>query len=583
ENDESLTLLAILNKTLTPMGYRKLKEWLRTPVNDIVELNERLNAIEELLNNRDLHTQLRNQLKNMCDLERLTIKISTADITPSEIILIKEALNKIANIQSLLNNCKSGYLLKISLSLASSIQNTTENCVQSIKRLIEQYIDLNQDNNWYIKKDVESELDNLKEFFVHANQWLNNFIEKERQKTGIPALKIGFNDVFGYYIEVTRLKAHELPSYYIRKQTLKNVERYITAELKEFEAKFIRGKEKIEQLEKQIYKNFLAQLKKYCSVLHNLCENIALLDVVSSHCQVALELNWTKPVLTDKNIIQIKNSRHPILEKLLGKKFIPNDIDINPHNFFIIITGPNMAGKSTLIKQVALIVFLAHTGSFVPAQYAEIGLVDAIFSRLTTRDMITTGKSTFLVEMLECAQILKLATHKSFVIMDEIGKGTSTYDGLALAVSIINYLVEKIKCRTLFSTHYHELVVLENQLNGLVNYYMSVYEWNNELVFLYQLKKGAIDRSFGIYVAKMAGIPDTVINNAKVFLSRIERKTLKEFDTLLADFGKVQLPLFPQNFEKIITQLKKINYNNITPMEALVKLKELKDMLDEKI
>ncbi len=581
DNPDGLTLLNVINKTLTPMGFRKLKNWMRIPTNDIVELNERLSAIEELIANRNLYNQLSIQLKNTIDLERLTIKITTYNITPQELILICDVLDKVNTIQPLLSHTKSAYLSKIYSYLSSSNQNPFEGGLQEIKSFICKYIDINQDFEWYIKKGIDVELDNLKEFFLNSNKWLNDYIEAERQKSGIPTLKIGYNDIFGYYIEVTKLKAEEVPSYYVRKQTLKNVERYITTELKEFEAKFLRCKEKIEHIEKEIYKNFLISIQKYTQFLHVLSGNIAILDVLRSQAQTAIELNWCKPILDSNNVLYLKNSKHPILEKLLGKKFVPNDIEINGQNFFMLITGPNMAGKSTLIKQVALAVFLAHIGSFVPAEKARIGLVDAIFSRLTTKDILSNGKSTFLVEMLECSQILNLATHKSFVVMDEIGRGTSTYDGLALAVSIINYLVEKIKCRTLFSTHYHELIILENQLQGLVNYHMSVYEWNNELIFLYQLKKGAIDRSFGIYVAKMAGIPQIVLNNAKVFLSKIERKTLKEFDSLISSFGKNQLTLFHPNFEKIIIELKKINYNEITPMEALMKLKQLKDLIDE--
>lgn len=580
EGNTNTALFDILNKTLTPMGYRKLKNWLRTTTNDIVELNERLNAIEELTQSKNSLNEIATNLKNLCDIEKLTIKITTNNITPQEILSIYNAIQKIEQLQTILSNLKSGYFAKV----LTYIKNTTDevdNKIAKLKDFIYQYIDTPQKFDWYIKKGINRELDELKEFYLNSNKWLESYLETEKQRTNIPTLKIGYNDVFGYYIEITRTKSGLVPQHYIRKQTLKNVERYITAELKEFEVKFIRCKEKIEEIEKESFQHFLVELKKYCEYLHTIADSIAILDVLQSLASVSLELNWHKPTLTTENVLHLQSARHPVLEKFLGKKFIPNDIDINQQNYFLLITGPNMAGKSTLIKQVALIVFLAHIGSFVPAQNAKIGLTDAIFTRLTTKDMVSSGKSTFLVEMLECATILNLATERSFVIMDEIGRGTSTYDGLALAFSIIDYMVNKIKCRTLFATHYHELITLENEFRGLQNFHMSVYEWEQELVFLYKLQRGAIDRSFGIYVAKMAGIPLQVINNAKNLLSKIERKTSRELTNIFSTYKISQLPLLSQNSEKIITKLKKINYNNLTPIEALMKLKELKELLNE--
>ncbi len=582
DEKNDMTLLNVLNKTATPMGYRKLKNWLRTPTNDIVELNERLNAIEEFIQQKNNLEQLVACLKNIVDIERLTTKISIDTIMPQEVFSIYNTLLRIEQIQSIISNFKSGYFIKILTHLRHSSTNSS-NEISELKNFINKYIDTTQKFDWYIKKGVNTELDELKEFYLNSNKWLNTYLETERQKSNIPNLKIGYNDIFGYYIEISRVKSESVPSYYIRKQTLKNVERYITAELKEFEVKFIKCKERIEQIEKDIFRQFLSLLKKYCQYLHTIGDNIATLDVLQSFANVSLELDWRKPKLATENVLHLENARHPVLEKLLGKKFVPNDIDINNQNYFILITGPNMAGKSTLIKQVALIVFLAHIGSFVPSQNAKIGLTDAIFSRLSTKDIITSGKSTFLVEMLECSTILNLATERSFVIMDEIGRGTSTYDGLSLAFSIIDYLVNKIKCRTLFATHYHELIRLENEFKGIRNFHMSVYEWGNELVFLYKLQKGAIDRSFGIYVAKMAGLPQEVINNAKNLLSKIEQKTYKEFANIFSAYKTSQLSFLSQNSEKIITELKKINYNTLTPIEALMKLKELKEVLNNEV
>lgn len=574
------TLFNILNKTLTPMGYRKLKNWMRNPTNDIVELNERLSAIEELIQFKDSREQIMSFLKNLPDVERLTIKITTDSISAQEIFLIYNALQKAEQILALLPTLKSGYFLKI-LSCLKSLSAQLQNKTMELKNLIYSYIDVTQKFDWYIRKGINEELDQLKEFYLNSNNWLNTYLETEKQKTNIPTLKIGYNEVFGYYIEITRLKSELVPPYYIRKQTLKNVERYITAELKEFEVKFIKCKERIEEIEKEVFKKFQQELKKYCSYLHTLAENLGILDVLQSFANVALEGNWQKPVLVSENILSLENARHPVLEKFLGKKFIPNNIEMGEQNYFLLITGPNMAGKSTLIKQVALIMFLAHIGSFVPATKAIIGLTDAIFTRLSTKDIISSGKSTFLVEMLECATILNLATKNSFVIMDEIGRGTSTYDGLSLAFAIIEYMVNKIKCRTLFATHYHELTYLEKEFKGLQNFHMSVYEWENELVFLYKLQKGAVDRSFGIYVAKMAGIPATVIANAKKVLSKIEQKTSREITNVLGTYKIFQIPLLTQSSNKIITEIKKINYNTITPIEALMKLKELKELVEK--
>lgn len=566
------SLLDLIDFTSTAMGGRLLKKWLVKPLFNKKRIEERLNITEELTIEREVRESLVASLKKITDIERTISRLSLNFGTPRDLISLNNSLKESLIIKNGLSNKKSlSKLITVNVGIKKSI------------KLIEESIDMdppvNPKNGGFIKFGIDKKLDQLREVTSKSRDWMDQFEKKERKKTGISSLKVKFNKVFGFYIEISRANLHLAPDYYDRKQTLVNAERFITNELKHHEQIVLEAEEQIFEIEYKIFLKIVRKLLNFVSEIQLLAHEIAVIDCLSSFSLVSLEHNFTKPIITKSNLIDIKAGRHPVIEKIIGKhNFVPNDTNLDQKDQqLIIITGPNMAGKSVLMRQTALIILLAHMGSFVPAREANIGLTDKIFVRSGASDAITEGLSTFMVEMIETARILNNATDKSFVIMDEIGRGTSTYDGISIAWSVAERLVAENSQtpKTLFATHYHELQDLESKFpTKISNYHMSIKNYKNEPIFLYLFSKGEANHSFGVQVAKLAGLPQSVINRAKFLM--------KEFDQLETkdDNGKLQEQLdFKESeidkVDLIKKDLIKINVNEMTPLEAMSKLDEL--------
>ncbi|MBU1766736.1 MAG: DNA mismatch repair protein MutS, partial [Candidatus Omnitrophica bacterium] len=518
------TLYSILDSTLTPMGGRLLKRWMLNPLLDVRTINKRLESVKTFTKNTPLLEELRQNLKEVYDLERIISRLDTNVAKGKDLIALKQSLNKIPQIKQVLKECKLPPLLK---ELASNLDD-----VKEIRELIEKAI---VDNPPYIltegdviKEGYDSELDKLKIASREGKTWIAGLQTKERERTGIKSLKVGFNKIFGYYIEITSSNISQAPSDYIRKQTLVNCERFITEELKDKESLIIGAEEKMRELEYEIFLQVRLLILKELSRIKNTASNIANLDVLSSLGDIALKNDYCCPEITETGKIQIKDGRHPVLEKVMpNNPFIPNNtlLDGKDHQL-IIITGPNMAGKSTYIRQIALIVLMAQMGSFIPAKEASISVVDRLFTRVGATDDLARGRSTFMVEMNETAQILRNATPKSLIILDEVGRGTSTYDGVSIAWAVAEYIHNnpKIACKTLFATHYHELTGLVDFLKKAQNYNIGVKESGGKITFIRKILPGAQDKSYGIHVAALAGMPDEVINRANDILKSLERE-----------------------------------------------------------
>ncbi len=559
------TLFEIINRTKTPMGKRFLRENLISPLINKEEIEERLLAVETLIKHPFLKKGIEEILEEFCDLERTLSKIVYERYHPRDIRKLGENLSLIPKLKKILEEAPIDFFKK----LKDEIPDTEEISELILNRVNENPPEIGEGE--VIKRGVNRELDELREWNLNSKEKLKEIEKRERERTGIPKLRIGYNSVFGYYIEVTKSYLHLVPKDYIRKQTLTNSERFITQEIKEIEAKIIGGEERIKEIEKEILKDIEKKVIEKANEIQIISDKIALLDMLISFAEVSKEYGYTKPEITYEKEIYIKDGRHPVVEKFV-EEFIPNDTELNDENFFWIITGPNMSGKSTYLRQVALTVLLAQCGCFVPAKEARIGIVDRIFTRIGASDDISRGVSTFYAEMAETANILNNATEKSLIILDEIGRGTSTYDGLALAWSISEEIVDKLKARTLFATHYHELTNLAENKKGMQNYTCLVKEWKDEVIFLRKIVKGVQDKSYGIYVAKIAGIPEDVIKRAKEILKFFESKMeIKKYIKI----EHPQLELFERE-NKIIEKLKNINVDEISPKEALNLLYELK-------
>ncbi|MEO0287921.1 MAG: DNA mismatch repair protein MutS, partial [candidate division WOR-3 bacterium] len=559
------TLFEIINRTKTPMGKRFLRENLTSPLINKEEIEERLLAVETLIKHPFLKKGIEEILEEFCDLERTLSKIVYERYHPRDIRKLGENLSLIPKLKKILEEAPIDFFKK----LKDEIPDTEEISELILNRVNENPPEIGEGE--VIKRGVNRELDELREWNLNSKEKLKEIEKRERERTGIPKLRIGYNSVFGYYIEVTKSYLHLVPKDYIRKQTLTNSERFITQEIKEIEAKIIGGEERIKEIEKEILKDIEKKVIEKANEIQIISDKIALLDMLISFAEVSKEYGYTKPEITYEKEIYIKDGRHPVVEKFV-EEFIPNDTELNDENFFWIITGPNMSGKSTYLRQVALTVLLAQCGCFVPAKEARIGIVDRIFTRIGASDDISRGVSTFYAEMAETANILNNATEKSLIILDEIGRGTSTYDGLALAWSISEEIVDKLKARTLFATHYHELTNLAENKKGMQNYTCLVKEWKDEVIFLRKIVKGTQDKSYGIYVAKIAGIPEDVIKRAKEILKFFESKReIKKYIKI----EHPQLELFERE-NKIIEKLKNINVDEISPKEALNLLYELK-------
>lgn len=575
------TLLWVLDKTSTSMGGRLLRRWLNDPLIDENEINKRLNSVEELKNNVMLRGDIIENLKKIYDIERLAGKMAYGNATPRDMITLKNSLLKLPETKKILQNVKTDYLKEI-------YENIDE--LQDIYELIDKSITddppMNTKDGGYIKIGFDEEIDKLKLATTDGKSWLMKLEKEEKEKTGIKSLKVGFNKVFGYYIEVTNTYKNLVPETYIRKQTLTNGERYITEELKNIENQILGAEEKVVKLELEAFKKIREEIADNVKRLQKTAEAVSILDVLSSFAQVAEDMNYCKPVINKDGIIDIKEGRHPVIEKMLPTgEFIANDTYLDKNeNRLSIITGPNMAGKSTYMRQVALITLMAQVGSFVPAQSAVIGVVDKIFTRVGASDDLSMGQSTFMVEMMEVAAILKEATSNSLIILDEIGRGTSTFDGLSIAWAVAEYIADINKCgaKTLFATHYHELTELENKLEGIKNYSIAVKEKGEDIIFLRKIVKGGTDESYGVHVARLAGVPKEVTKRANQILNTLERKSIigskkEEKEDKKQVTG--QLGMFNFKLAEIAQELDKVNLNELTPIDALNTLVKIKEKM----
>ena len=589
ENKEG-SLISIIDRANTPMGGRLLRQWIQYPLRDVVQINARLDAVEELLQQTEIRIHLQKVLKAIGDLERLISKICARRCNGRDIIALKESLCKIPELISELKKLESQKLRKIYKSL-----QPLDSLVELIEKAITDEPPISITEGGLIKEGFDSNLDEYRKISFSGKEWIASLQALEREKTGIPSLKVGYNKVFGYYIEVTKTHLSKVPEQFIRKQTLVNGERYITPELKEYEEKVLTAEEKMASLEYELFENVRNQVAEESWAVQENAQLIARLDLLSSLAEISEAENYTKPIVDDGNMIEITDGRHPVVEKLLpiGDQFIPNDTFLtNDDHQLLIITGPNMAGKSTFIRQVGLITLLAQMGCFVPAKKAHIGVVDRIFTRVGASDNLAGGESTFLVEMNEMANILNNATDQSLVLLDEIGRGTSTFDGLSIAWSVAEYLHNdpKVAAKTLFATHYHELTELELILPRAKNFNVAIKEWGDQIIFLRKIERGGCDHSYGIQVARLAGLPEVVIDRAREVLANLEADELTPGrQPRLARHSKVkrnhlsQLDLFVREENNHLkNELENIDLNNLTPIQALNKLAELKKITDSK-
>jgi DNA mismatch repair protein MutS len=577
------SLLAVLDKTATAMGARELRRFIEQPLLNSVEINARLDAVSELVGSKAKREHLFNAFANVRDLERLAGRLAYGSATPKDLLSISDTLGAVPLIKAEIKDCSSKLLRKINSSL-DPLESVNEVLVSSLDRDLA----VNFKNGGYIKKGYSEQLDEFRDIHNTARVWLSNLENNEREETGIRTLKIGYNRVFGYYIEVSNSFKEKVPYRYQRKQTLVNGERYITEELKQIEEKILYAESNALSLEEKLFAELKELLYKRLDILQATAGAIACLDALLSFATVSAQNRYVRPKISDKiKRIFISGGRHPVVETLLEKGlYVPNDTNLdNSENRTMIITGPNMAGKSTYMRQVALIVLMAHIGCFVPADEAEIALTDRIFTRIGASDDLSGGQSTFMVEMIEVASILNYATSSSLLILDEIGRGTSTFDGLSIAWAVLEHITSKIKARTLFATHFHELTKLED-LEGVKNYRILVNESGDNIVFLHKIARGGASQSFGIEVASLAGVVNPVIERAKKIMKSLERES-KNRDVngmLLAcsnDNKTEQVSLFDGAGSRIEKVLEDTDVNNLTPMQALTVLSDLKKMLKE--
>jgi DNA mismatch repair protein MutS len=582
--DDGKSLLQTLDHTLSPMGARLLRKWILMPLKDIPLIEERLNVVEHLIINTELTHKLATEIKHTGDLERLISKVSLGKIGPREVMQIRRALLAIGTIKNLCSNTESAELKMIAGQL-----NPCDIIAEKIKDTIREDAPALIIKGNAIADGVSDELDDLRKIAHSGKDYLINIQQREIERTGISSLKVAFNSVFGYYLEVTNAHKHKVPSDWIRKQTLVNAERYITPELKEYEEKILGAEEKILSLEIKLFESLILTLQDYVQPVQLNALQIAKLDCLFSFATIALKYNYRKPELNDSKLLDIRAGRHPFIEQQLPVdiEYVPNDIFLDDSDQqIIIITGPNMAGKSALLRQTALIVLMAQAGSFVPAQTAKIGIIDKIFTRVGASDNLSSGESTFMVEMNETASIINNISDRSLILLDEIGRGTSTYDGISIAWSIAEYLHQSPhKPKTLFATHYHELNELAEKYTGIKNYNVSIREAGNKVIFLRKLVPGGSQHSFGIHVAKMAGMPASLVSRANEILKQLEEKIIaSDIQTKAKTIAPVdyQLNIFKiedEQWKTIKEILNTIDINTITPMDALLRLNEIKAKL----
>jgi DNA mismatch repair protein MutS len=578
---EGKSLLEIIDHTSTPMGARKLKRWLIHPLLDINQLNFRHNTIEEILNTHNLLLNLESELKSFSDLERIMAKVVTYKITPRELIQLKLSLLKIKPIKNLISLSSLKNLNKINSSLSNC-----DSIINLLEKTLNDDAPVNIKKGNVIKEKYNSELDNLRNLSESGKNYLDEILEREKQLTGISSLKISFNNVFGYYIEVRNIHKDKVPNDWIRKQTLVNAERYITSELKDYESKILGAEEKIVLLEAKLFNELINELIKDIKLVQNNSFWIATLDCLTGFANLALKSNYSKPVLDNSKNLKIIMGRHPVIESQLSQEnpYIPNDISLcDKKNQIMMITGPNMSGKSAILRQTALIVLLAQIGSYVPAKKAKIGIIDKIFTRVGASDNISAGESTFMVEMNESASIINNISNNSIVLLDEIGRGTSTYDGISIAWAIAEFLHDHpYRPKTLFATHYHELNMMANSFDRINNANVSVKETKDSVIFLRKLIPGGSAHSFGIHVAQMAGMPKGIINSAQKMLKKLEESHSTDKEVLKKNDSELQLSFFNLDnpkLEELKEDLLSLNIDELTPIEALIKLNEIKRIL----
>ncbi len=590
--DNGQTLIKVLDNTISPMGARLLKRWLVMPLKDIRKINERLTLVEFLIKEVDLRNKITHHIKQCGDIERLVSKIPVKKINPREVMQIAKGLQHIHEIKLITEHAENDYIKRLSDAL-----NPCNYIVEKIIKEINENPPVVASKGGVIKTGINNELDVLRKIASGGKDYLIELQQKEAEATGISSLKIAFNNVFGYYLEVTNLHKNKVPSSWMRKQTLANAERYITPELKEYEEKIIGAEEKILAIEMDLYEKLLIELQDYIAPMQVNGNLIAVLDCLICFANNALHYNYKKPEIHDGIEFDVRESRHPVIERNLpvGESYIANDILLDPSSQqIIILTGPNMSGKSALLRQTALITLMAHIGSFVPASVAKIPLTDKIFTRVGASDNLSGGESTFMVEMNETASIINNLTSRSLILLDEIGRGTSTYDGISIAWSIAEYLHNSpFAPKTLFATHYHELNELENKLLRIKNYHITNKEVGKKIIFLRKLAPGGSIHSFGIHVAKMAGMPPALINRANDILKQLEDRENKDVSghAKTADLKnaikqlsapKIQLSIFDahtETFDEMRKLLESTDINRLTPVEALLKLQEIKGLL----
>lgn len=583
-NEGAKTFIEVIDKTSSPMGGRLLKRWVALPLKSIDSINDRLNVVELFVKNEDIRTTLTDKIREMGDVERIISKAAVGRIQPREMVQLKNALGLIDEVKTICDQSAEPTLLRISEQL-----NPCHRIRERIGKEIVPDAPMMLGKGQVIARGVNAELDELRDILFSGKEYLLSIQQRESERTGIPSLKVNFNNVFGYYIEVRNTHKDKVPADWIRKQTLVSAERYITQELKEYEEKILGAEEKIAELEQNLYQNLVHSLAEYVGSIQLNAYLIAQLDCLLSFAHSAAEFQYNRPQVNHDDVIDIKQGRHPVIERMLqaGEQYIANDVYLDTREQqIIIITGPNMAGKSALLRQTALIVLMAQMGSFVPAQEASIGVVDKIFTRVGASDNLSLGESTFMVEMQEAASILNNVSPRSLVLLDEIGRGTSTYDGISIAWAIVEYLHEhpSAKAKTLFATHYHELNEMEKSFPRVKNYNVTIKEVNNQVIFLRKLVRGGSEHSFGIHVARMAGMPPSVVKRANEILAELESSTQRQsLSKPVNEIGThregYQLSIFQLEdpvLKQIRDQIKKIDINTLTPIEALNKLNEIK-------
>ena len=583
----SVTLLDIIDATISPMGGRLLKRWLALPLKNKTEIEKRHETVNYLINSDDFFETVTYQIKQISDIERLISKVATGKASPREVVYLKNSLQAILPIKEAAEKSTNASVKQIGKQLNA--------CTDLIAKITETLFDdapVNINKGNAIASNVSNELDDLRAISNSGKEYLDNMLARETEQTGITSLKIAFNNVFGYYIEVRNTHRDKVPEEWIRKQTLVNAERYITEELKEYETKILGAEEKIQVLEQEIFSKLIQYIIQFVQPVQQNANGIAQLDCLLSFAKIAVDNNYVRPILDETTDLEIKNGRHPVIEKQLpiGEEYIANDVVLNRNQQQIImITGPNMSGKSAILRQTALIVLLAQMGSYVPAQNARIGIVDKIFTRVGASDNISMGESTFMVEMNETASILNNISERSLVLLDEIGRGTSTYDGISIAWAIAEYLHEHpSNAKTLFATHYHELNDMTETFGRIKNYNVSVKELKDTIIFLRKLVAGGSNHSFGIHVAKLAGMPTQVIHRANKILEKLEKnQSRSDVKKTLNEIGKeeMQLSFFQLDdplLENIKEEILATNIDTLTPIEALMKLNEIKRMLTKK-